>query len=69
MQIDLSPTEKRLLEMIVGNMSASEIAFALDVEQSAVIETSENIFCKLGASDAKSATEIAAKLNLVKLEP
>lgn len=55
--------------MIVGNMSASEIAFALDVEQSAVIETSENIFCKLGASDAKSATEIATKLNLVKLEP
>lgn len=55
--------------MIVGNMSATEIAFALDVELSAVIETRENIFFILGASDARSATEIATKLNLVKLEP
>lgn len=54
--------------MIVGNMSPSEIAFALDVEQSAVIETSEDIFGKLGASDVRSATDIAAKLNLLKLK-
>jgi DNA-binding CsgD family transcriptional regulator len=30
-QLDLSEEEKRILEMIVGNMSVSEIAFALDV--------------------------------------
>lgn len=55
--------------MTVGNMSASEIAFALDVDPSVVIATSEKIFLKLGVSDARSAAEIAAKLNLVKLEP
>ncbi len=55
--------------MIVGNMSPSEIAFALDVEQSVVIETSKSIFEKLGARDAKSAAEIATKLGVIKLEP
>lgn len=68
-QIDLSPIEKRILEMIVGNMSPSEIAFALDVELPTVVETSENIFNKLKVRDARSAIEIALKLNLVKLEP
>lgn len=61
--------ELDVLRMIVGNMSASEIAFALDVEQSVVVEASENIFGKLGATDTKSVNEIAIKLNLVKLEP
>lgn len=69
MQIDLSATEKRILEMIVGNMSMSEIAFALDVEPLVVIEASEDIFHKLEVSDSSSAAEIAAKLKLVKLEP
>lgn len=55
--------------MIVGNMSMSEIAFALDVEPLVVIEASEDIFHKLEVSDSSSAAEIAAKLNLVKLEP
>lgn len=54
--------------MIVGNMSPSEIAFALDVGQSVVTETSESIFRKLEVSDSKSATEVAAKLKLVKTE-
>jgi DNA-binding NarL/FixJ family response regulator len=60
--------ELDVLRMIVGNMSTSEIAFALDVEQPVVIKTSESIFCKLGVGDSKSATEIAVKLKLVKLE-
>jgi len=67
-QLDLSAEEKRILEMIVGNMSPSEIAFALDVGQSVVTETSESIFRKLEVSDSKSATEVAAKLKLVKTE-
>jgi DNA-binding NarL/FixJ family response regulator len=67
-EIQFTDFELDVLRMIVGNMSTSEIAFALDVEQSVVIEASENIFTKLGASDAKSATEIAAELKLVKLK-
>lgn len=55
--------------MIVGNMSMSEIAFALDVEPLVVIEASENIFNKLEVGDSRSAAEIAAKFKLVKLEP
>lgn len=55
--------------MIVGNMSMREIAFALDVEPRVVIAAGEDIFHKLGVSDQSSAAEIAAKLNLVKLEP
>lgn len=67
--IQFSDLELGVLRMIVGNMSPSEIAFALDVDRSVVIATSEKIFCKLGVSDARSATEIAARLNLVRLEP
>lgn len=60
--------ELDVLRMIVGNMSSSEIAFALDVEVSVVSETSENIFHKLGATDSMSATEIATKFKLIKLK-
>lgn len=54
--------------MIVGNMSPSEIAFALDIEQAVIIETSECIFQKLKVSDFQSAAETATKLKLVKTE-
>jgi DNA-binding NarL/FixJ family response regulator len=67
-QLDLSEEEKRILEMIVGNMSVSEIAFALDVEKSVIDKTRENIFGKLRVHDSSSASEIAAKLKLVNTE-
>lgn len=67
--IQFSDLELAVLRMIVGNMSASEIAFALDVDRSVVAATSERIFHTLGVSDAGSAIEIAEKLNLVQLEP
>ncbi|MFN0138706.1 MAG: hypothetical protein ACKVQW_01300 [Pyrinomonadaceae bacterium] len=67
--MQFSDLELDVLRMTVGNMSASEIAFALDVDRSVVIATSEKIFHKLGVSDARSATEIAAKLELLRLEP
>lgn len=50
-------------------MSANEIAFALDVEKTVVDEVSKRIFKKLGVGDTKSASEIAAKHRLVRLEP
>lgn len=64
-QIELNPVELDVLRMIVGNMSTNEIAFALDVEKTAIIKVSESIFSKLGATDSKSAAEIATKLDLI----
>jgi DNA-binding NarL/FixJ family response regulator len=65
---DLTKTEKRVLQMIVGGMSNKEIASALDVSENTTKTHVKNIFDKLGVSDRTSATTTAIKRGLVRID-
>ena len=65
---DLTRTEQRILQMIVGGMSNKEIAFAQDVSENTVKTHVKNIFDKLGVSDRTSATTTAIKRGLVRID-
>ncbi len=67
-QEDLTKTEQRVLQMIVGGMSNKEIAFALDVSENTTKTHVKNIFDKLGVSDRTSATTTAIKRGLVRID-
>lgn len=63
-----STIEQRILEMISGNMTDNEIAFALDISEKAIKTHVENIFEKLGVSDRTEATTLAIKRGLVRID-
>lgn len=65
---ELTKTENRVLQMIVGGMSNKEIAFALDVSENTTKTHVKNIFDKLGVSDRTSATTTAIKRGLVRID-
>lgn len=65
---ELTPTESRVLRMIVGGMSNKEIAFALDVSENTVKSHVQNIFGKIGVSDRTSAATTAIKRGLVRVD-
>ena len=67
-QEDLTKTERRVLQMIVGGMSNKEIAFALEISENTVKTHVKNIFDKLGVSDRTSATTTAIKRGLVRID-
>ena len=67
-QEELTKTENRTLQMIVGGMSNKEIAFALDVSENTVKTHVKNIFDKIGVSDRTSAATLAIKRGLVRID-
>jgi two-component system NarL family response regulator len=67
-QEELTPAEASVLDMIVGGMSNKEIAFALDISENTVKSHVQNIFGKLGVSDRTSATTLAIKRGLVRID-
>lgn len=67
-QEDLTKTEQRVLQMLVGGMSNKEIGFALDISENTVKTHVKNIFDKLGVSDRTTATTTAIKRGLVRID-
>ena len=65
---ELTKTEQRVLQMIVGGMSNKEISFALDVSENTTKTHIKHIFEKLGVSDRTSATTTAIKRGLVRID-
>jgi DNA-binding NarL/FixJ family response regulator len=67
-QETLTPSEQRILEMIVAGGSNKEIAFELNVSENTVKTHIKNIFEKLAVSDRTSAATSAIKRGLVRFE-
>ena len=67
-QEELTSSEQRILQMIVGGMSNKEIAFALDISENTVKTHNKNIFDKIGVSDRTSAATTAIRRGLVRID-
>jgi DNA-binding NarL/FixJ family response regulator len=67
-QEELTASEQRILQMIVGGMSNKEIAFALDISENTVKTHVKNIFDKIGVSDRTSAATTAIRRGLVRVD-
>lgn len=67
-QEELTPTEQRVLEMLVGGMSNREIGFALEITGNTVKTHVRNIYDKLGVSDRTSAATTAIRRGLVRID-
>lgn len=67
-QEELTPAEKRILEMIVGGNSNKEIAYNLDISENTVKTHVKNIFDKINVSDRTSAATSAIKRGLVRVD-
>ena len=65
-QETLTPSEQRILEMIVAGQSNKQIAFALNITENTVKTHVKNIFEKLAVSDRTSAATSAIKRGLVR---
>lgn len=67
-QESLTPSEQRILEMIVAGQSNKEMAFDLSISENTVKTHVKNIFEKLAVSDRTSAATSAIKRGLVRFE-
>jgi DNA-binding NarL/FixJ family response regulator len=67
-QEELTPSERKILQMIVGGNSNKEIAFDLDVSENTVKTHVKNVFEKLGVSDRTSAATLAIRRGLVRID-
>ena len=67
-QEELTNSEQKILQMIVGGMSNKEIAFALDISENTVKTHIKNIFDKIGVSDRTSAATLAIRRGLVRVD-
>lgn len=67
-QEQLTPSEKRILEMIVGGKSNKEIAYNLDISENTVKTHVKNIFDKINVSDRTSAATTAIRRGLVRVD-
>lgn len=65
---ELTNSEQKVLQMIVGGMSNKEIAFALDISENTVKTHIKNIFDKIGVSDRTSAATQAIRRGLVRVD-
>jgi len=65
---ELTPQERKILQMIVGGNSNKEIAFDLNVSENTVKTHVKNVFEKLGVSDRTSAATLAIKRGLVRID-
>jgi DNA-binding NarL/FixJ family response regulator len=67
-QEDLTPSEQKILQLVVAGKSNKEIAFDLDVSENTVKTHVKNIFDKLNVSDRTSAATSAIKRGLVRVD-
>lgn len=67
-QPELTPAEKKILQMIVGGKANKEIAFDLNVTENTVKTHVKNIFDKLAVSDRTSAATQAIRRGLVRFD-
>jgi len=67
-QEELTPAERKILQMIVGGNSNKEIAYDLNVSENTVKTHVKNVFEKLGVSDRTSAATLAIKRGLVRID-
>jgi DNA-binding NarL/FixJ family response regulator len=67
-QETLTPSEQRILEMIVAGQSNKRIAFDLNITENTVKTHVKNIFEKLAVSDRTSAATSAIKRGLVRVD-
>lgn len=65
---ELTPSEQKILQMLVGGNSNKEIAFDLNVSENTVKTHVKNVFEKLGVSDRTSAATLAIKRGLVRID-
>lgn len=67
-QENLTPSEERILQLIVAGKSNKQIAFELNVSENTVKTHVKNLFDKLQVSDRTSAATIAIKRGLVRID-
>jgi DNA-binding NarL/FixJ family response regulator len=67
-QETLTPSEQKILQMIVGGKSNKQIAFDSSISENTVKTHIKNIFDKLGVSDRTSAATLAIKRGLVRAD-
>ncbi|MCA1623345.1 MAG: response regulator transcription factor [Acidobacteria bacterium] len=67
-QENLTPSEQRILQMIVAGKSNKQIAFDLNISENTVKTHVKNLFDKLQVSDRTSAATIAIKRGLVRID-
>ncbi len=67
-QEELTPQERKVLQMLVGGNSNKEIAFGLNVSENTVKTHVKNVFEKLGVSDRTSAATSAIRRGLVRID-
>jgi DNA-binding NarL/FixJ family response regulator len=64
---ELTPTETRILQQIVGGKANKEIAYNLNISENTVKTHVKNVFEKLGVSDRTSAATLAIRRGLVRI--
>ncbi len=67
-QEELTPAERKVLRRIVKGLSNKEIAHNLEVSENTVKTHVKNILGKLGVSDRTSATTLAIRRGLVRID-
>lgn len=67
-QEELTPSEENVLRMLVGGMSNKEMSFALDVTENTIKTHIKNLYDKIGVSDRASATTMAIKRGLIRID-
>lgn len=65
---ELTPQERKILQLVVGGNSNKEIAFDLNVSENTVKTHVKNVFEKLGVSDRTSAATLAIRRGLVRID-
>lgn len=65
---ELTPSERKILQALVGGKSNKEIAFDLNVSENTVKTHVKNVFEKLGVSDRTSAATLAIRRGLVRID-
>jgi DNA-binding NarL/FixJ family response regulator len=67
-QEELTPSERKILQMIVAGKANKAIAYSLNISENTVKTHIKNIFEKLGVSDRTSAATLAIKRGLVRID-
>lgn len=67
-QDELTPQERKILQLIAAGKANKEIAYGLNVSENTVKTHVKNVFEKLGVSDRTSAATLAIKRGLVRID-
>lgn len=67
-QEELTPSERKILQLIVAGKANKEIAYDLNVSENTVKTHVKNVFEKLGVSDRTSAATLAIRRGLVRID-